>query len=37
MTVQWPNGDNAVLFDSDADWISMNGGLDNPPESDGAK
>ena len=37
MTVQWPNGDNAVLFDSDADWISMNGGLDNPPESDGSK
>lgn len=37
MTVQWPEGDNTVLFDSNADWISMNGGLDDPPVADGSK
>jgi hypothetical protein len=40
MTFQYPNGNNAALFNSPADWISPNGagGYDtNPPASDGSK
>ena len=37
MTVIYPNGNNADLFNSPADWISPNGGLDNPPAADGSK
>lgn len=36
MTVEWPNGSNAELFASPADWISPNGDL-NPPPADGSK
>ena len=36
MTVEWPSGDNADLFDSPADWISPNGYAD-PPPNDGSK
>ena len=39
-TVPWPNGNNAVLFASHAEWISPNsgGGYDNdPPANDGRK
>jgi hypothetical protein len=37
MTVEWPNGNNAELFASSADWISMNGNINNPPVADGSK
>lgn len=37
MTVSWPNGSNAELFDSPADWISPNGGTSDPPVADGSK
>ena len=37
MTVEWPNGSNADLFNSPADWISMNGDINNPPVAAGAK
>ena len=37
MTVEWPNGDNADLFASNAEWISLNGSLDQPPAADGRK
>ena len=37
MTVEWPNGSNADLFASNADWISPNGDLNNPPPADGSK
>ena len=40
MTVQWPSGSNAILFQSPADWISPNydgGYMDNPPAADGSK
>ncbi|HMN30144.1 MAG TPA: hypothetical protein PKE45_18475, partial [Caldilineaceae bacterium] len=37
MTVEWPNGDNQDLFDSSADWVSLNGPLDSPPVADGSK
>jgi len=37
MTAQWPNGNNAELFASPADWISPNGDPDNPPAGDGRK
>lgn len=40
MTVEWPGGDNAELFASQADWISPNssgGYFDNPPPADGRK
>lgn len=40
MTVEWPNGNNAELFASPADWISPNdvgGYMDNPPAATGAK
>jgi hypothetical protein len=36
-TVPWPNGNNADPLASNADWISPNGGLDNPPPTDGSK
>ena len=37
MTVPYPNGTNASLYNSPADWISPNGGLDNPPAANGSK
>jgi hypothetical protein len=40
MTFQWPNGTNAMLFSSPADWIApgASGGYDtDPPPSDGSK
>jgi len=40
MTVEFPNGNNAELFASSADWISPNGDdgqYDNPPATDGSK
>ncbi len=39
MTVPYPCGDNATLFDSNnhADWVSPNGDLNNPPVADGSK
>lgn len=37
MTVEWPNGDNNVLFASPADWISPNGDVNNPFNADGSK
>lgn len=37
MTVEWPGGTNAVLLSSTADWISPNGGTDDPPAADGRK
>ncbi len=39
-TVNWPDGENAVLFASGAEWISPNGNggyYDNPPAADGRK
>ena len=37
MTVTWPNGSNADLLSSHADWISPNGDIKNPPLATGAK
>jgi hypothetical protein len=37
MTVQFPDGDNADLLRSAADWISPNGSLDAPAVADGSK
>ena len=40
MTVAWPEGSNAALFGSAADWISPNatgGYKENPPAADGRK
>ena len=37
MTVQYPNGSNATLYASSADWISPNGDVENPPVADGSK
>jgi hypothetical protein len=37
MTSIYPNGSNSDLYNSPADWISPNGGLDNPPSTDGSK
>ncbi len=37
MTVEYPDGDNSQLFDSPADWISLNGDINNPPLADGSK
>jgi hypothetical protein len=37
MTVEFPEGDNAVLFASPADWISPKGDINNPPVADGSK
>jgi len=37
MTVEWPNGDNAELFASPADWISPNSYFDDPPVADSSK
>lgn len=36
MTVEYPDGNNSVLFNSPADWISPNGSL-NPPVANGSK
>lgn len=40
MSVEWPDGDNADLMASDADWVSPNGAggyWDDPPPADGRK
>ncbi len=37
MTAEWPDGNNADLYASQADWISPNGGLDPIPAADGSK
>ncbi|MBF2048592.1 MAG: hypothetical protein IGS54_14745 [Elainella sp. C42_A2020_010] len=37
MTVGYPNGNNADLFASPADWISLNGDVNNPTAADGRK
>jgi hypothetical protein len=37
MTSEYPNGDNSDLFASPADWISLNGDINNPPVADGRK
>jgi Family of unknown function (DUF6298)/Putative collagen-binding domain of a collagenase len=37
MTVAYPKGDNSDLFGSSADWISLNGDINNPGISDGRK
>ncbi len=37
MTVEFPDGDNADLFASPADWISPNGDVHHPPAADGSK
>lgn len=37
MTIPWPDGDNADLFSSHADWISPNGNVNDPDPADGSK
>jgi hypothetical protein len=37
MTSMWPDGDNAWLFASAADWIAPNGSLRDTPTASGAK
>jgi hypothetical protein len=37
MSVPWPNGSNSEILSSAADWVAMNGDLNNPPSADGAK
>ncbi len=37
MTVEYPFGDNSLLFAGPADWVSPNGSIDNPPVADGNK
>ncbi len=37
MTSTYPNGRNTDLFESPADWISLNGDINNPPTNDGSK
>lgn len=37
MTAEWPNGTNTDLLNSPADWISMNGDINNPVVANGAK
>jgi hypothetical protein len=37
MVNQFPDGDNAMLFASPADWISPTGDIENPPHADGQK
>ena len=37
MTVAYPNGDNEILLNSPADWISPNGNLYDPPVANGRK
>ncbi len=37
MTAQWPDGNNNSLYESEADWISPNGDINNPSVSDGRK
>ena len=37
MTVPWPSGSNSEVLNSTADWVAMNGDLNNPPAADGSK
>ncbi len=37
MTVAWPNGTNADVLNSPADWVSMNGDAENPVVATGNK
>jgi len=37
MTVEYPNGNNADVLDSPADWVSLNGDGNNPPIADSTK
>jgi hypothetical protein len=37
MTVPYPNGSNEAVLRSPADWVSLNGEIDNPPAADGSK
>jgi hypothetical protein len=37
MTVEYPNGTNSELLSSPADWVSLNGDIDNPPSANGTK
>ncbi len=37
MTVEYPGGSNSELFNSPADWISPNGGVNSVPVADGSK
>ena len=37
MTVPWPNGVNSDVLNSPADWVSMNGDINNPVVADGGK
>jgi hypothetical protein len=37
ITVAWPDGSNNDLLSSSADWVSMNGNIDNPAVADGSK
>ncbi len=37
MTIEYPGGNNADLFASSADWVSLNGDINNPPVADGTK
>jgi len=37
MTVEYPNGNNADVLGSLADWISLNGDINNPPIASGEK
>ncbi|HMG69747.1 MAG TPA: Ig-like domain-containing protein, partial [Gemmatimonadaceae bacterium] len=37
MTVAWPNGSNADVLNSPADWVSMNGAMNDPVVATGTK
>jgi hypothetical protein len=37
LTVPWPNGQNSTMLASDADWVSLNGDLTDPPAANGTK
>jgi hypothetical protein len=37
LTVPWPNGQNFALLVSNADWVSLNGDINNPPAANGTK
>jgi uncharacterized protein YjdB len=37
MSVPWPGGSNSEVLNSTADWVAMNGDLNNPPSADGSK
>jgi hypothetical protein len=37
MTVAWPNGTNADVLNSPADWVAMNGDMNNPAVAAGTK